>query len=39
MMRAFHGASSMLLDWKSIEYIVLGVLCVSIIAALFFAKY
>jgi len=25
----------MLLDWKSIEYIVLGVLCLGIIAALF----
>ena len=28
----------MLGDWKLIEYIVVGVLCMSIIAALFFAK-
>ena len=31
-------ASPMLRDWKLIEYIVIGVLCMSIIAALFFAK-
>jgi hypothetical protein len=30
--------ASMLRDWKLIEYIVIGVLCMSIIAALFFAK-
>jgi hypothetical protein len=28
----------MLHDWKLIEYIVVGVLCMSIITALFFAK-
>jgi hypothetical protein len=31
-------ASPMLHDWKLIEYIVVGVLCMSIITALFFAK-
>jgi hypothetical protein len=34
-MSLWQKASPMLRDWKLIEYIVVGVLCMSIIAALF----